>query len=1248
MAIGTLLEGIGEIAAGAVLTVLGNPLGPLLIAAGAGTVLSGIGSMLAGDPLKGFATTTRNPISPWRVCLGRVRTGGNVIYSHTWGDKDKVMDLVIVLADHPCLAVDELLFDQQRIQIDTSAIPTSAAAGYTITPPAAGSGTSFTPVREGGNITSIARSNAVVTVILPKDIPYLTAGDLILIQDVPGDPTLNGTFSVSEIVSRVPSGGSYILTFQFLSGGQPATVLNAGQAYSKWADYGRTIYFEPLLGQQPLGHTFVGMTAGVPWQGNGKLNTPAAQPNAQGSIAGGTAGPNPWTNFCSLQGKTAVFLRIQYDSKYYASGLPQISFHVRGKCDVYDPGAGALTGVKAAGMSNAGSGYVASGMYSTGDVLALVQGSPPTASGGQVTVTSVDSSGHILTFLVSAPGTGYALGAATTSGGSGSGAAFVVQALTGATGANGYTENPALLIADYLADRTWGYGAAYGTEIPLTALEAAADVCDVPVALAIGGTEPTWALNGQFELTLSRGEILQRMLTACAGRITPEAPFVIQPATWTGPGTPPLQIDLEEIAAGPYEWRGPAIREQFNGVKGTYISPNNKWQSTDYPYYAQDAMHGYSGPAQYGGDINLAADLGERRWLEWHLYFTISASMAQRAAKVELLRRRWANSGTGTFDCTLAAYRLQALDIFEGTVGYMALANALLEVAAVRLKFEDRQGAVLIGVEIDVQLTDPDIYAWTTEEELSDQGYVQVKWPRAALGETVPWPWSPGYANPLAGDAIGAPASFGIQPVYGTDAQGNTTAALQIKGTPPQNVMSGMGMPQIDYIQQSSGGSLPAGTYVVAISARDSSGATWKSTDYLNAYTVAVDGVGALSGNATIAADVIYGPGDDGCDVYLALWTPDGYVFHWQVTLAAGNTSITLDHFDQSTPGGPDPMFHHFAVTWMEVVHAGPWAQQIVGVTSNSITVGGNGMTLNQWAGYTLSLLAKQNATVEVPVLNMPVSASTASSGGEFTLTIGPNGGGHQLPDLTTLLAVGDLVVMNHHATFTDTSFSDPNIANGIYPTGATGVEAGHVAVVLTGADAGDMQTIQSVGQDGNGNYTIFNLAGPWKITPATGDSVVICTPSNAPESATAAFAVANGSFGGVVVAQPNVQNLIRWICLFRVRTEDVKGNHGVDSLAPMRLVYLFGIGESVRTVTANSAQTLADGSVLFDTTIGPITFLLLPMSLWPGREIVLSKASADAHIVTWQCAAGDTVNGASSGTLVSDGDLIGITAPDV
>ena len=107
-----------------------------------------------------------------------------------------------------------------------------------------------------------------------------------------------------------------------------------------------------------------------------------------------------------------------------------------------------------------------------------------------------------------------------------------------------YTENAALCIADYLTDQTYGFKTNLGTDIPLGPLIAAANVSDEAVPLAVGYhqsppalvTEPRYACNGRFPLTLTRGAVLENLLTSCAGRILYSAgQFIIQPeAYWPG------------------------------------------------------------------------------------------------------------------------------------------------------------------------------------------------------------------------------------------------------------------------------------------------------------------------------------------------------------------------------------------------------------------------------------------------------------------------------------------------------------------------------------------------------------------------------------------------------------------------------------------------------------------------------------------------------------------------------------------
>ena len=1296
-----------------------------LVVGGLGSIISGVGSLVSGNPVTRNGISERNPISPWKVGFGLTAPKNNLVYMHQWGSNGQMLDLVMVLYDHPVSAITEVLFNQQRVQIDTNAIPTSASAGYAIPSPAAGSGTSFTPVQQTNIMaTSITQSNDVVTIKLPHDIPYLTSGDPIIVKGTSGN-TYSAQFSVAQILGR---GGAFgALSFTILNGASMPTTV---QVSTKWVDYGRTVYYEPLLGNQLLGQTFVGMTAGTPWQGTGKLVTPLSPGNA-GTDNQFPAQANPWTPQCSGQGKALVFLRVNIgDTKFYpGSGLPLISFRCTGKNNIYDPRLGPATGVKVAGMTAAGASYQIPALYGTYDVLTLVQSG---ASGGQITVTGVNGSGAITSYVVTNAGTGYALGACTTTGGHGSGATFNIQVLGGSAGALAYTANPALCIADFCTDQKWGYKFNYGTDIPLPQLIAAANICDQQVTLAEGGTEPLWSCNGQFELTTRRGETLQNLLTSCAGRITPEPPFTISPGAWYGSGLGTITVggtmsgyvvgdvltvvqtgavggqitvtavssgsitaweittvgteyvvasglsttggsgtgatvsitalaasltqDLQAIASGPYEWRGPTVHELYNACKGTYISPDNKWQSTDYPYYAQDGMHGYSGPLQYQNDINLAADGGDLRFFELNLPFTISSRQAQQTAKIELLRRRWANrgiqsgmgqGGTGTFLCNMNAYVYAPLDVFAGTAAFLGISAQAMEIVKTRLTLSQKEGGVALGVALDVQFTDSSIYAWSTTEELTPQGYVQSTWPTGLFQETYPLPWSPGYAAPLIGDALypqtatttlstaisspitsptaislaanstvtgsylligtewflinsgggsnaptvtggqfgstaathssgatvtmaNGPANFGLEPVYGLDGQGNGTATLQVKGYVPINATdTTIEAPLIVCTASSTGGNLPAGTYVVGLTAWDSGSASHGDTDYQAIATVSVGG----TGSGSIAVSVTWGSGDDGGDIYFGLWEEgEMYTLHFNQHLASSTTSATITTFDQTQPGGPDPDFNNFEMDWWQAIHTGLFLEQVQNVTATTVTLASyvaNDVTANLFAGYTLSLQGKINSSTlvpsgEIPVLNMPVASNTASASATYngttaiywTMTIGTNSAGEQLPPLNQILEVGDWVVMRGQFVFTANSLYEPNIANAYYPSGDTGVEATHLAVVLKGADAGDVQVL--TGGAGS-SASPWALSGNWAVTPSTGD-VVIVVSASMQSWQTGQWNVGSPGLVGPV-AWPNFVNGENQAWLVRIRTLSVSGFYGADQFAPMRDLLMIGSG---------------------------------------------------------------------------------------
>jgi hypothetical protein len=899
-----------------------TPLTAFLISAGIGMVITGIGTLLQKGPLSGTSTATRNPIAPWNVVYGRAKVGGTVVYFGYFGDNDKYLDLVIVLACHPCKSVDALLFDGQRIQIDPA------------------SGSSFTPLEQTVDIFHISRTNDIVTVVLHANIPLLQAGDDVIIQNVTGDKTLNGRYPVLQIISQVV-GGPGSITFSYICGGAPAIVDLEGEVLTTWPDYRAKVHIEVLLGNHTA--TFPGMLTGTPYDGD--IGNLVLNPN------------NPWGADHKLLGRTAVFLRLHYNDEVFANGLPAIGFHVSGKNDIIDLRTSPVTVAYTENSALCISDYLSNRVYGfkaevgteisysqliaaanlcdervtlagggTESRYSLNGGFPLAMKRGEVLQNLLTSCGGRLTYSggqfvihpAGWPGVSFALAAGTSEGGPAGwtprvsghnnlgiatfdavstlpgiysvtstwpascnvinwyallafpssltrdllhpldsgfvqgatngtpylpdfttwsisfaedvtpGNGIVVDVIWGAgyplsactvadSQGNSYelvfgshTAGAATFLACFAALHTVGgpttitvtnpsslpfqsiqvaiheyaglsgqnlpgwlpfntYSAGSSYSSPGEILDGSGHIQRVLVGGVSGATVPTWSPYGlTFDGTVHWSDLgpvptppgafggYTNTTGACSGVTAGSGPHVnsftdtllagggqvLHLISATLPycadavvsGGPPLPLGFLAVAAGPFRWRSKvSVRDLFNGVKGTYLCPGNKWQPSDIPPYAQDSLHGYANgsPLYPEGDANMAADGGDRRWLDIQLPFTISTSAAQRLAKIELMRRR--QQGTGTFMFNMALYQTTALDVIQMSLPLLGWVDKLLEISAHRFKLDKVQTpggeATLLGTEIDVQETDPSVYGWDPSEELSAKGYQQAVLP---------------------------------------------------------------------------------------------------------------------------------------------------------------------------------------------------------------------------------------------------------------------------------------------------------------------------------------------------------------------------------------------------------------------------------------------------------------------------------------------------------------------------------------
>jgi len=190
------------------------------------------------------------------------------------------------------------------------------------------------------------------------------------------------------------------------------------------------------------------------------------------------------------------------------------------------------------------------------------------------------------------------------------------------TNSSGWTNNPALCILDYLSSAD-GL-ACSADEIDTASFIAAANVCDELVTIAANGTtQKRYTLDGAFYLDQKPIDIIDDMLTSCAGTLVYVAgKYRLYAGAYDAPTDTLTASDL----AGPIELvTKPPRRELFNTVRGTFIHPGRNWQASEFPAYSEAAL--------------IAAD-GETITTDIEWPFTTDEIRAQQLAKLMLRRSR--------------------------------------------------------------------------------------------------------------------------------------------------------------------------------------------------------------------------------------------------------------------------------------------------------------------------------------------------------------------------------------------------------------------------------------------------------------------------------------------------------------------------------------------------------------------------------------------------------------------------------
>jgi len=257
-----------------------------------------------------------------------------------------------------------------------------------------------------------------------------------------------------------------------------------------------------------------------------------------------------------------------------------------------------------------------------------------------------------------------------------------------------WSANPALCLADYLTNTKYGVGADYATEIDETALAAAANICDEDVLIIDLTYENRYETHGAFATSSKPEDVINQIVSSMAGKC------IWSNGTWRilagAYYAPTLSFDENDLRGGFRVQSLVSRRESFNGVKGVFLAQKDNYVITDFPSIVS---------ATY-----KAQDNNEERLKSIELPMTTSHSMAQRLAKIELLRAR--QQITTSLPMKLVGLKANVGDIVQINNSRMGWSNKPFEVVSSQLTFSDT-----VGVDLELREVASNVYDWSVDEE---------------------------------------------------------------------------------------------------------------------------------------------------------------------------------------------------------------------------------------------------------------------------------------------------------------------------------------------------------------------------------------------------------------------------------------------------------------------------------------------------------------------------------------------------
>jgi len=240
--------------------------------------------------------------------------------------------------------------------------------------------------------------------------------------------------------------------------------------------------------------------------------------------------------------------------------------------------------------------------------------------------------------------------------------------------------------------------------------------------------ENLYACDGMFDQSSARGNVLAALCGSMAGWVIPPGGmWHVFAGAYVGPSVSLGDGDLRGAIKGDFRL---SKREVANSIQGSYnpgFLPINgaigistvppAWQSTSFPAY--QANGSVAGKPNY---LNTE-DGGQVIWQDLNLDFTKSLWMAQRLAKIAVMRLRFQQ--TLTLPCKLTALAVGAGDTFAFTHPRWGISDGVFQAENSNLVFDGGGGkdsVPAIGVDLVGRQVDPSIYTFIPPSSPTNYG----------------------------------------------------------------------------------------------------------------------------------------------------------------------------------------------------------------------------------------------------------------------------------------------------------------------------------------------------------------------------------------------------------------------------------------------------------------------------------------------------------------------------------------------